>query len=62
MWTVWLLGREDFRLLRLELGVGEDSLVLELGQLLELGDRIRCRSRSRGRRWSGLGVLRWRLL
>ena len=46
------LRREDLGFLVLELGVGEDALGLELGELFELGDRVTCRC---GRWW-------WRVL
>ena len=45
-----LVGREDLRLLSRELLFREDALVLQIGQLLELLDRVRCRRRSRRRR------------
>jgi hypothetical protein len=53
---------QEFRLLGLELGVGEDALGLELGQFLQLGDGV---ARWRGRRrWRRLLIvlLLWRLL
>ena len=43
------LQPEDLRLLRRELGFGQDALVLELGELLQVRDQIRCRSRGRRR-------------
>src|SRR3954453_16259180 len=37
---LWASGAQDLRLLRRELGVGEDALVAQVGQSLELGDDV----------------------
>src|SRR3954462_10113143 len=53
-------GRQDLRLLYRELVVGQDALLLEVGEVLELLDRVGGR---RGRRWGRrvlLRLLRWR--
>src|SRR3954452_7526971 len=56
-------GRQDLRLLDRELVVGEDALLLQVGEILELLDRIGCRRSRRGRRGRrrGRGVLLLRL-
>lgn len=43
-------GRENLRLLGCEFFLSEDSLILEFGQFLQLGDRIRSGGRNRGHR------------